>query len=377
MRVGIDARALASETPTGVERYVISLVRGLAELDDAPEIIAYLDRPIGDRHLERVANSGPLKTRLIRARRGWLRAALPWHLWRDRVEVVHLPSTILPPLLPCPAVVTVHDLAWTRYPETYPPDDLRMQRTAVPRAVRRAAHVITCSQSTARDVAEVLGVPARKMTAIPLAAAPEFSPDGPGLPADAFPGADRLARGYILHCGRLEPRKNLLRLLDAYRKAREDTAVPPLVLVGGHTEHADELAARAREIGVADEVLLPGYLPASILPALYRSASICVYPSLYEGFGYPVAEAMASGTPVITSNLSSMPEVAGDAALLVDPASVDELASALVRMLSDDALRRDLGARGLARSRGFNWLRVAGDTAAVYRRVADGKAPRS
>jgi len=214
VRVGLDARALASESPTGVERYVINLVRGLAELDDAPEIIAYLDRPIPDRDLERVANSGSLRTKLIRARRGWLRAALPWHLWRDRVEVVHLPSTILPPLLPCPAIVTVHDLAWTRYPETYPPDDLRMQRTAVPRAVRRAAHVITCSQSTARDVAEVLGVPAQRMTAIPLAAAPEFSPDGPGLAADAFPNAHRLSRGYVLHCARLEPRKNLMRLLE-------------------------------------------------------------------------------------------------------------------------------------------------------------------
>ena len=377
MRVGLDARALASESPTGVERYVISLVRGLAELDDAPQIVAYLDRPIPDRDLERVANSGSLRTKLIRARRGWLRAALPWHLWRDRVEVVHLPSTILPPLLPCPAVVTVHDLAWTRYPETYPPDDLRMQRTAVPRAVRRAAHVITCSHSTARDVAQVLGVPAQRMTAIPLAAAPEFSPDGPGLAADAFPAAHRLSRGYVLYSGRLEPRKNLMRLLDAYRKAREATSVPPLVLVGGRTEHADELAARAREIGLAEKVLFLGYVPASILPALYRSATICVYPSLYEGFGYPVAEAMGSGTPVITSNVSSMPEVAGDAALLVDPASVDELASALVRLLTDEALRQGLRARGLARSREFSWQRVARDTAAVYRQVGCGETPRS
>jgi len=377
VRVGLDARALASESPTGVERYVISLVRGLAELDDAPEILAYLDRPIPDRDLERVANSGSLRTRLIRARRGWLRAALPWRLWRDRVEVVHLPSTILPPLLPCPAVVTVHDLAWTRYPETYPPDDLRMQRTAVPRAVRRAAHVITCSHSTARDVEQVLGVPAQKLTAIPLAAAPEFSPDGPGLAADAFPAAHRLSRGYVLHSGRLEPRKNLMRLLDAYRKAREATSVPPLVLVGGRTEHADELAARAREIGLAEQVLFLGYVPASILPALYRSATICVYPSLYEGFGYPAAEAMASGTPVITSNVSSMPEVAGDAALLVDPASVDEMASALVRLLTDEALRQDLRARGLARSREFSWQRVARDTVSVYRQVGCGATGKS
>ena len=149
------------------------------------------------------------------------------------------------------------------------------------------------------------------------------------------------------------------------------------MLAGGHSEHADELAARAREIGLAEEVLFPGYVPASILPALYRGAAVCVYPSLYEGFGYPVAEAMASGTPVITSNVSALAEVAGDAALLIDPASVDELASALVRLLEDEALRHDLRARGLARSREFNWRRVARDTAAVYRRVGCGETPES
>lgn len=168
-----------------------------------------------------------------------------------------------------------------------------------------------------------------------------------------------------------------MRLLDAYRKAREATSVPPLVLVGGRTEHADELAARAREIGLAEQVLFLGYVPASILPALYRSATICVYPSLYEGFGYPAAEAMASGTPVITSNVSSMPEVAGDAALLVDPASVDEMASALVRLLTDEALRQDLRARGLARSREFSWQRVARDTVSVYRQVGCGATGKS
>jgi glycosyltransferase involved in cell wall biosynthesis len=370
MRVGLDARALTASLASGVEYYVVNLVRALSRLPSAPEIIAYVDRPIPDPELARLSAVEPLRTVVIDAPRGWLRLALPWRLWRDRVDLVHLPSTILPPLLPCPAVVTVHDLAWARHPETYQPDDLRMQTRVVPRSVRRAAHVLAVSETTATDVEQMMGVPRQRITAIPLAASPSFSAEGPRLSADAFPGADRLSSGYLLCVCRLQPRKNLMRLLEAYREARQEVSLPPLVLAGGATSHGEELAQKARELGLAGEVVFPGYVPDGLLPLLYRSATVFVYPSLYEGFGLPVLEAMASGVPVITSTTSALAEVAGDAALLADPLSVEQLAGALGRLLTDSDLRKRLSAGGLARSREFTWQRTAEETVAVYRHVA-------
>lgn len=371
MRVGLDGRALASPSRSGVERYVVELARALAETEDWPEIIAYLDRPITDETLAG-ALAGRIETKVVRARYGWLRAALPWRLWRDGVDVVHLPSTILPPLLPCPAVVTVHDLAWRRHPETYAPDDLRMQHRAGYGSVRRAAHVIAVSETTARDLQEMLGVPGGKITVTPLGVSPEFSPEGPGLPADAFPGADRLSAGYVLYAGGLTPRKNLMRLLEAYRQVARETEAPPLVLPGADSPHARELWDRAAELGLQEQVVFAGYVGEALLPALYRGATVFVYPSLYEGFGMAVLEAMASGAPVITSDRGGTAEVAGEAAVLVDPESVEGIADALSRLLREEGLRKALSARGLARSRGYRWELTARETAAVYRRVAEG-----
>ena len=195
----------------------------------------------------------------------------------------------------------------------------------------------------------------------------------PALPPDAFPGAERLAGGYLLHLatGGPHPRKNVAGLLAAYARLRADHAAPPLVVAGDVTSaRGQALLGTAADLGLADHVIFPGQVSEAVLPALYRSATLLVYPSLYEGFGLPILEAMASGLPVITSNRSSMPEVAGDAAILVDPENPEDLASALSSALTDDALRRDLAQRGLDRSRKFTWERTARETLAVYQRIA-------
>jgi glycosyltransferase involved in cell wall biosynthesis len=370
LAVGLDARTLASEVHSGVEEYVINLVSALSRLTEAPEIIAYVDRPIPDPEIAQAASSGPLRTSIVRARRGWLRAALPWRLWRDRVNLVHLPSTILPPLLPCPAVVTVHDLAWVRYPETYEPKDLVMQRRAVAGAAARASHIIAVSDSTARDLRQHYPRSGDRVSVIPLGVSPQFSPDGLRLSSAAFPGAERLTRGYVLYAGGLQPRKNLLRLLVAYQKVLAETSAPPLVLAGAVSPHAHELRQAAQRLGIERHVVFPGYVAQDLLPALYRSATVFVYPSLYEGFGLPVLEAMACGVPVVTSNVSALPEVAGEAALLVDPESVERLSWAVSLLLADQALRQTLGQRGLARARQFTWEQTARQTVGVYQRFA-------
>ncbi|MFB3882143.1 MAG: glycosyltransferase family 4 protein [Armatimonadota bacterium] len=373
MRIGLDARALASDRRSGVEHYVINLARALAQLPGAPEIVAYLDRPIADPALESVSRTGSVRLELVRSRRGWLRVALPWRLWRDRADLVHLPSTIVPPFLPCPAVVTVHDLAWARYPEAYEPEDLRMQTRVVPRSIRRAAHVVAVSQATADDLVALLQVPAGKITVTRLGVSPLFQPDGPELQADAFAGAERARAGCLLHTGGLHPRKNVIRLLDAYAALRQQTACPPLVIAGDiSSEAGTQAVSKTAALGLTGEVIFPGQVTEAVLPALYRAALVVAYPSLYEGFGLPILEAMASGVPVVTSDRSSMAEIAGDAALLVDPEDTQALAEALRRAILDEGLRQDLRRKGLARSRQFRWERTARETVAVYERLARG-----
>lgn len=369
MRVGLDGRALASPIRSGVEHYVLQLTRALARLDDGPEIIAYLDRPMPEPERQQIL-AGRVRDRVVRTPRGWLRAGLPWRLWRDGADLVHLPSTIMPPLLPCPAVVTVHDLAWARYPDTYEPADLRAQQTAATRSVRRAARVIAVSESTARDLTQLLGVPRKRITVAPLGVSEQFSPDGPGIRGDEFEGASRLTEGYLLHTGGLHRRKNVNGLLSAYARVRRETQAPPLVIVGGGRA-AGELAEAARWLGCGDDVLFTGLVGTDILPALYRAATLVVYPSLYEGFGLPILEAMASGTPVISSGQSSMPEVAGDAAVLVHPQSVEEMAEAVIRVLRDPRLREELARRGLERARRFRWERTAQLTVEAYEQALD------
>lgn len=372
MRVGLDARALASPIRSGVEQYVINLTRALATLETAPEIVAYVDRPLPKGEPTAIGDSGPVRIELLEARRGWLRAALPWRLWREGADLVHLPSTILPPLLPCPAVVTVHDLAWAKYPDTYSRDDLRMQTQVVPKSVRRAAHVIAVSESTARDVEEILGIDPAKVTAIPLGVSPAYSPGGPRLAGDEFPGAERLSQGYILHAaGSMHPRKNTARLLEAYALLRTETEAPPLVIAGGTDTRwgrATVEAARAQQLG--DAVLFSGQLEEHLLSRLYRSALLTVYPSLYEGFGLPILEGMASGVPVITSNRSSMAEVAGEAAWLIDPEDAGEIAAAMRQLLQDEGRRAELVRRGRERSQAFTWERTARETVEIYERAA-------
>lgn len=367
MRVGLDARALASTTRSGVEAYVANLVRALAALEGAPEIVAYTDRPIADPELAHAASSGSVRTEVVGARWGWLRLALPRRLRRDRVHLAHFPSTILPPFLPCPAVVTVHDLAWRRFPESYDPADLKMQAVALASA-RRAARVLAVSYTTARDL-EQAGVSRDRVSVVPLGVSARFTPGGPGLAPDAFPGAERLQQGYLLSVCRLHARKNLRRLLDAYRTVRETTAAPPLVLAGDLTDYGQGLLHRAEELGLAEHVLFPGQVPEDVLPSLYRGATLFLYVSLYEGFGLPVLEAMASGTPVVTANLGGTAEVAGEAAMLVNPEQVSEIADAMRLLLAGEEARAGLRDRGLARARHFTWEQTARETVGVYQRV--------
>jgi glycosyltransferase involved in cell wall biosynthesis len=278
----------------------------------------------------------------------------------------------------CPTVVSVHDLSFLRYPGAFRPFNRSYLSLVTRASARRAACVITASESTRQDIVSLIGVPEDRVAVVPDGVAPEFHPASPDE-TTSFRQRAGLPERYILFLGTLEPRKNLVRLLEAYallrswdREANRATAapsLPPLVIAGGKGWSYQEIFDRVTGLGLADQVIFPGFVAAEDLPWWYRGAEIFVYPSLFEGFGLPVLEAMASGTPTITSNASSLPEVAGDGAILVNPEDTQQIAEAMQRVLTTPSLAAELRAAGIRRAAGFSWERTAAKTREVYRSV--------
>ena len=296
------------------------------------------------------------------------RPGLPHPL--STLDVVHGPSPAsIPPAGPDQKlVITVHDIAFLAYPQHFPREWRTVFRLGLRAAVRRADAIVTPSRNTAEDLLNRTKVDPGRVHVIPLAASGDALPDG---------GEQTLSRlkihpPFLLFVGTLEPRKNLVRLIRAYRRAAASGIPHSLVLAGPlgwrHQQLHREIALRG-----PGEILLTGELPGADLGALYRHASAFVYPALYEGFGLPVLEAMAHGLPVIASNTSSLPEVAGEAALGVDPESVREIAAAIEALLTDSALAEKLAARARARAERFSWDETARLTLQVYEKVLESK----
>jgi len=269
-----------------------------------------------------------------------------------------------------PGIVTLHDLSHLRYPELHPKGRVAHLQRQLARSLQGARHIITDAQSTRRELIEILNLPADKISAIHLGVDAGFLAPNPPEAAQTLARFDVRPQHYLLSVGTLEPRKNIERTLLAYAALPTNLrGAFPLVLTGGKGWKDEAILACIKQIKPPGRVVLTGYVAHQELLALYAACAVFVYPSLYEGFGLPILEAMAAGAPVITSNTSAMPEVAGDAALLIDPNSVDELAAAMQRLLEDRHLAVDLSKRGQARARDFTWARTAAQTLDVYRRV--------
>ncbi len=286
-----------------------------------------------------------------------------------QLDLLHGLAFVAPVAARCPTVITVHDLSFLRFPDAFRPFNRAYLSLFTKLSTRRAARVIAVSESTRQDVIAFCGVPAERVVVVPNGVDAVFCPAEPAEIA-RFRAQKGLPERFILFLGTLEPRKNLVRLLEAYAQWRRtaDQTVK-LVLAGGKGWYYDTIFARVAELGLVDDVFFPGYVPVEELPWWYRAAELFVYPSLFEGFGLPVLEAMACGTPVITARASSLPEVAGDAAVLVDPKRSDELAAAMNDLLNDRIQRAALRAAGLARAAHFSWAHTATATAEVYRDV--------
>jgi glycosyltransferase involved in cell wall biosynthesis len=289
---------------------------------------------------------------------------LPFFLWQQSLALRrlkadwYLANFFLPPLLPCRGAVVVHDLSFRAHPEYFPRSVAWYMRWLTGWAIQKAHRILTVSEFSRQELCRFYAVDPAKVVVVPNGVGAEFQPASPAMAAtdEAILSQYGLKRPYILALGNIHPRKNLARLLAAYgclRQSRE--SAPALVWAGIPRWDSSELLAQARAAGV----LLPGFVAQADLPALYRQATMLVYPSLYEGFGLPPLEAMACGTPVVTSKTTSLPEVVGEAALTIDPTSVEEIAAVMARLLDDASLRRHLHQAGLARAAEFTWRRTA------------------
>jgi len=363
VRVVVDAHMVGSHE-TGNETYILNLVRALALTGDvqcAAAVVA--GRSAG-------ADLGRVKTIALKPSNDWARLAfsLSSACRQWRAEILHV-TYVGPAHAPCPLVVSVHDSSFKRFPAFFSRRDRLLFATLVPRALREAAAVITLSKFAQAEILDCFPYLYGRVHATPLAASPEFRPRDRSAAQARVGHWVRAGSRSVLAVGNLQPRKNLLRLIRAFGLVRAQVADVRLVIVGRPLWDVEPLYSQVQKLGLMDDVAFTGYVTSDELVDLYNAADVFAYPSLYEGFGLPVLEAMACGTPVVASNTSSIPEVAGDAALLVDPYNEDEIAQSLLAVLDDPALAARLSAAGLRRAGTFSWQQTAAQTAAIYQHV--------
>jgi glycosyltransferase involved in cell wall biosynthesis len=372
VRVAIEIQSLLRRK-TGVAYALEGLIEALAALDAPDEFTAF--------YFSRRSVGLPFTHERFRERRiGFPPGrALSW-LWKhlgspavDRYlngpDVVHFPDFVARPARRAKVVITVHDLSFVRLPETVEPKNRAFLERHVPRSIERADAVIAVSDFTRREIEDVYPSARGKVHVVHHGVRPALQPRAGDVEAELPP----LPKRFVLAVGTLEPRKNLGALLDAMRVVRSDAASSDvaLVVVGGRGWLSDQLEQRLALEQTNGRVVRLGYVSDAALSALYRTAAVFAFPTLYEGFGLPVLEAMAAGLPVVCSNVASLPEVVGEAAFLIDELLAEPLAHALQRVLGDQALAADLRRRGLERAAAFTWNQAARRTLDVYRHVAE------
>jgi glycosyltransferase involved in cell wall biosynthesis len=371
IHVGVNAHLLSldqSYRSAGIHWYIHNLLLHLPEADPAVDYTVFLrDLDYSQRTGLRLEPSA-LPTDRPPVRLIWEQVVQPWAARRADLDLLHCPAFVGPVAGTVPFVVTVHDLSFLLFPEGFRGGNRTYLRLMTGWSVRRARRVIAVSESTRQDLLRLYGLEPDRVDVIPNGVDAAFQP----LPAGevtAFRVKQGLPEHFLLFVGTLEPRKNVVRLVEAYARLPQPRC--PLLLVGGKGWFYERVFRRVEELGLTEEVHFAGYVPAEELPWWYNAATALVYPSLYEGFGLPALEAMACGTPVVTSTTSSLPEVVGQAGLLVEPTDVEALTAALQRVLQDAALRVQMRTAGLAQAAHFSWLGTASSTVGSYRRALE------
>lgn len=368
MRVLFDAFPLLAPK-SGVGYYTLNLLKAMSRdypldehvyfygrrfskeiLDNAPAFDAGLRKALKKCFPKPYRITQPIKEMFFRLGAG-----------REKADIYH-ELNYVPLPYKGPQVVTVFDMSLIRYPETHPKDRRAYFESYFKKRLANASHFITISDFSKKELTELYDVPPEKVTTIYLGGL-EFTKENPNF-------TEKLPEKYFLYLGNLEPRKNIPMLLRAYAEAKaKEKDLPKLVLAGSPTWLSDEIFATIRDKGLGDSVIVKGYVPLPDLPHYYRNALAFLFPSKYEGFGLPVLEAMGEGTPVITSDSTSLPEVVGEAGLLL-PCDEEELwAKALLEVFQNEALREDLSKRSAERAKLFSWGKCAANTRAVYEKT--------
>jgi glycosyltransferase involved in cell wall biosynthesis len=353
VRIGIDARKLHD---FGIGTYIRNLLRELAVLDHDTEYVV-LSRPDD---AAAVRATGPNFRPVAETAGNYSLAEqirIPLALRRERVDLFHAPHYVLPPLVRCPSVVTIHDCIHLMFPQYLPNRwALAYARTSISLAAKRSTRVLTVSESSKRDIQRFVDIPSSKVDVIYNSYDPRFGVEPAEETVDRVRERYQLQSEFVLYAGNVKPHKNLERLIEAFHIVRaRGLDHLKLVMIGDDISKYTALRRAVHQHQLHNYVRFLGYVPEETLAVMYRLAGVFVFPSLYEGFGLPPLEAMASGTPVVTSNVSSLPEVAGDAAVLVDPYSAEAIADGMYRVLTDNNLRSDLRRRGPERARQFSW----------------------
>lgn len=370
MKVGLDITPLLGNR-TGVGTFCLNWTKCLLENDSHIELHGFSSG--------RNKASDPLLARL----KSWKHVPVPtrlvYQVWRtlgiprvDKMfaglDLFHATNYFLPPVKKCRRIVTIYDLVFIRYPELCSPKIVGPFCRSVIRFAHEADAVVTCSESTKQELMEIADIPSERIF-VAYGGVEENLPFPPRDEAAALlQERYGVQAPFLLYVGTLEPRKNVIGLLEAFFRVAADFP-HSLALVGGVGWKAEVFFDRLRRSPYRERVIMPGYVSAEDLPLFYAAAELFIFPSFYEGFGLPVIEAFSAGCPVIASNRSSLPEVVGDAGVLVDPEDYESLAAAIRSVLSDEVLRKTLGEKGKARARQFTWAQSTQTLLQAYRKV--------
>lgn len=365
MRIAIDASRISVAERTGTERYSYELISALARVDRRSSYTLYTNGlpqalpPLGPN----------FSLRSIPLRRLWTHARLGPALAFDRPDLLFVPAHVVPLAHPL-SVVTIHDLGYLRFPEAHTARRRLELHLTTLWSLRAARRVIAISGATRDDLVRHYGADPARISVVHHGLSAGFQPVEDPAAIAATAARHGLPMPYFLYVGTVQPRKNLTRLIEAFAQATGAGLPHTLAIAGRRGWLTDAIERRAAELGAARRVRFLGYVPDADLPALLGGATAFLFPSLYEGFGMPVLEAMACGAPVLSSNTSALPEVAGDAALLVDPEDAGAIAAGISRLAGDAALRAELRERGRERAAAFTWERCAGETLSVLHQAA-------
>ena len=360
MRSLVDAHLIGS-CETGNETYIKNILRSLVTIPGVECGAALLPHVIIPNGLSSVE---PLR---LRSSNDWSRLlyGLPQTCRQWRADVVHV-TYIAPFWVPCPLVVTVHDVSFKRYPKLFSARDRLLFSTLLPWSMQRANAIITVSEHARSEIVEFYPHVRDKIHVTHEAPDPQFRPVTDKTRLETTRSRFGIRSTFVLAVGDLQPRKNIVRLIRAFARIRAEFESMQLVVVGKVRSERTSWGKVVCALGLSDHVIFTGYVPDDQLVLLYNAAQLFVYPSIYEGFGLPILEAMACGVPVVTSNTSSMPEVAGEAALLIDPFNESQIAAAMLRVLQSPDLSRKLARDGLHRAEQFAWHRTAKQTFRAY-----------